>query len=104
MCDSCDSDSPVTQFPTPSKQFWYDRASKTIWWDLDLLRMSEAQAIAGQNLRMNGSGERVDDDGRHMCGVRKRNRWLAELNRRVAMDIDPDAELVFQKCERDPVP
>jgi len=55
------------QFPTQTKQFWYEQASATIWWDLDLLCQSERDFC-----------KRV--------GVKK-HVWLKEFNSRVATDI-----------------
>ena len=53
-------------FPTLTEQFWYEHASATIWWDLDLLYQSER---------------------RHCNRLQKRCRWLTEFNSRAAMDI-----------------
>ena len=64
---------------TPTKQFWYEQALNTIWWDLDLLRQSER---VGCNRSQ------------------KRCHWLKEFNERVAVDIPaPDGALPFQLWE-----
>ena len=70
-----------------SKQFWYEQAVETVWWDLDLLY----QAM------------------RKSCNrTQKRCHWLTEFNRRVAMDMPIiNRDLPFQFWESnadDPVP
>ena len=54
------------EFPTPTTQFWYEHASATIWWDLDLLYQSERT---------------------HCNRLQKKCHWLKEFNRRAAMNI-----------------
>jgi len=54
------------EFPTPTKQFWYEQSSATIWWDLDLLYQAERA---------------------HCKRLQKKCHWLKEFNNRVASEI-----------------
>ena len=64
-------------FPTLTKQFWYEHASATIWWDLDLLYQAE----------------------RDKCSrLQKRCHWMTEFSIRAAINMDIAMPL-FQEWE-----